>query len=66
MQIIVFTKETGKLVLHSGPEISWSNHIIELYDIVSVTADNSYYKAVDSENNIKLRTPIKKTNVIYK
>lgn len=64
MQIIVFTKQTGKLVLHSGPYIHDTNHIIELEDISNVIADTSFYKVYAGEE-CKLRVPINKTNVIY-
>ena len=65
MQIIVFTKETGKLVLHSGPYILTTNHIIELEGITSVLYREGFYEACAGDE-IKLRVPINKTNVIYK
>lgn len=65
MQVIVFTHETGELVLHSGPYTLDTNYIVKLDGIYSVTADNDYYKACDAKGNIKLRVPINKTNVIY-
>ena len=64
MQIIVFTKETGKLVLHSGPYILTTNHIIELKGITDILSDSSFYK-IYAGDDIKLRVPINKTNVIY-
>lgn len=64
MQIIVFTKETGKLVLHAGPYINTTNHIIELEGITSVTYREGFYEAKVGEV-IHLRVPINKTNVIY-
>lgn len=63
MQIIVFTKETGNLVLHAGPYLH-TNHIIELKGITNIIADSSFYKVYAGEE-IKLRVPINKTNVIY-
>jgi hypothetical protein len=65
MQIIVFTKETGKLVLHSGPYILTSNHIIELEGITSVKYNAGFYEA-SAGDEVKLRVPINKTNVVYK
>lgn len=65
MQIIVFTKETGNLVMHSGPYIINTNKIIELEGITSINDDKGYYVAW-TDNSIKLKVPIKKTNVIYK
>lgn len=64
MQIIVFTEETGKLVLHSGPYIHDTNHIIELEGITNIIADSNFYK-VYTGDEIKLRVPINRTNVIY-
>ena len=65
MQIIVFTKETGKLVLHSGPYILTTNHIIELEGITSVLYREGFYEVCAAGGEIKLRVPINKTNVIY-
>lgn len=65
MQIIVFIKETGNLILHSGPYIHTSNHIIELEGITSVFYKEGFYEARTGDE-IKLRVPINKTNVIYK
>ena len=65
MQIIVFTKETGKLVLHSGPYIITTNHIIELEGIISVYYKEGFYEASAAGGEIKLRVPINHTNVIY-
>jgi len=64
MQIIVFTQETGELVLHSGPYILTTNYIVKLEGITDIIGDSSFYKAYAGEK-IKLRVPINKTNVIY-
>ena len=64
MQIIVFTEETGKLVLHSGPYIHDTNHIIELEGITNIIAYGNFYRVYAGEE-IKLRVPTNKTNVIY-
>lgn len=64
MQIIVFTKETGELVLHPGPHTLSYNHILDLQGITSVSYREGFYEACAGDE-IKLRVPINKTNVIY-
>jgi hypothetical protein len=63
MQIIVFTKETGELVLHAGPYLH-TNHIVKLERITQVTYNSNFYEA-RSGDEIKLRVPVNKTNIIY-
>ena len=64
MQVIVFTKETGELVLHSGPYTLDTNYIVKLQGITNIIADTSFYKVYAGEE-CKLRAPINRTNVIY-
>lgn len=64
MQVIVFTKETGSLILHSGPYVLDTNHIAKFNNITNIIADNSFYKVYAGEE-CKLRVPINRTNVIY-
>ena len=66
MQVIVFTKETGKVVLHAGPYLRNDDHIIELEDISSVYYKEGFYEASTGGGEIKLRVPINHTNVIYR
>ena len=42
MQIIVFTKETGKLVLHSGPIPRNDNKIVEIGGITDAITINNH------------------------
>lgn len=64
MQVIVFTKETGSLILHSGPYVLDTNQIAKFNNITNIIADNSFYKVYAGEE-CKLRVPINRTNVIY-
>ena len=65
MQIIVFTKETGKLILYAGPYTRNDNKIVELEGITDVESSGDMYYA-RANGVVKLRVPIIKTNVIYK
>ena len=49
MQVIVFTKETGSLILHSGPYVLDTNHIAKFNKITNIIADNSFYKVYAGE-----------------
>jgi hypothetical protein len=65
MQVIVFTKETGELVLHPGPHTLSYNHILNLEGITSVKFNGRFYEACAGDE-VKLRVPTNKTNVVYK
>lgn len=64
MQTIVFTRHTGELVLHSGPYILATNYIVKLEEITQVTYTSNFFEARNGDE-VKLRVPINKTNVIY-
>lgn len=64
MQTIEYNEETKKLKLYNGPYVGENYVIIVIEGIDDIVANGYYYAAVGG-NKVKLKVPVKKTNIIY-